>query len=220
MRPPFICAAFIVAASLFAQQNIPLDEALIFPPPNELLLAAQHGYDVGKDSRMDLVYQTPLRLTFNSPCARLTWQVRAAGPLLLAAMEGQTAKMHSQGMPASEDILHSQGTLLFQIVFFARKQDERATAVLAVGPREFRPLESYVNKVDPVPCSSGNHGGQFTAIQVRETFTFGFAPSQVQPDWNDTVTLKVRRDNIVEPLELSLLPALADQAKRVRRSYH
>jgi hypothetical protein len=220
MRPPFICAAFIVAASLFAQQNRSIDEALIFPPSNELLLAAQHGYDAGKDWRIDLAYQPPEDFRVIHACSQVTWEVRVAGPLLLAAMEGRTARIHSQGLPASEDILHSRGTLLFQVMYRARKQDERATAVLAVGSREFHPLEAYVNKVESVPCESAYGGGQYYVLEVRQTFTFGFAQNQIQPDWSGPVTLKVRRSNIIEPLELNLHQLLEQQSKRVRRSSH
>ena len=220
MRPPCMCIAFIAAASLFAQQGNSFDEALIFPPANELLLAAQHGYNAGKESRMDFVYQPPWRDPIIHPCRTITREARVAGPLLLAAMEGQTAKKHSKGMPSSDEILRSSGTLLFEIVFFARKPDEEATAVLAVGSRTFEPLETYVNKVETVPCSSGFYGTQLSAIQVRESFTFGFAAGQVSPDWNGTVKLRVRRNEIVEPLDLNLLPVLADQAKRARRDFH
>jgi hypothetical protein len=212
MRPTIFCAAFISAASLFAQQTGPIDDALIFPPSNELLRAAQSGYDAGKDWSMDLVYKPPWRDPYTHPCGRVTWEVKVAGPLLLAAMEGRTARIHSQGLPGSDDILHSQGTLLFQIVFFARTEEERATAVLALESREFRPLETYVNKIETVPCSSRSNGGQYFAMQVRQTFTFGFAQDQTQPDWSGTVNLKVRRGHIVEPLDLKLRQALAAQA--------
>jgi hypothetical protein len=220
MRPRIFCVAFISAASLFAQQAGPIDDALIFPPSNELLRAAQSGYDGGKDLGMDIVYKPPWRDPYAHPCGRVTWEVKVAGPLLLAEMEGRTARTHAQGLPGSDDILHSQGTLLFQIVFFARKEEERATAALAVESREFHPLETYVNKIETVPCASRFNGGQYFAMQVRQTFTFGFAQGQLQPDWKGTVKLKVRRGNIVEPLELNLRQVLAEQAEKVRRNFH
>jgi hypothetical protein len=105
-------------------------------------------------------------------------------------------------------------------VYRARKQDERATAVLSAGSREFHPLETVVNKVESVPCESAYSGGQYYVIEVRQTFTFGFAQNQIQPDWSGPVTQRVRRANIVEPLELNLLPVLTDQAKTVRRNFH
>jgi hypothetical protein len=220
MRPAFFCVAFLAAASFLAQQDTSIDEPLIFPSSNELIRAAQLGYDRGKDWRMELVYRPPWRALFYLPCGRVTWEVRAAGPLLLAVMEGRTARIQSQKLPASEEIAHSRGTLFFEIVFFARTQEERATAVLAIGSREFDPLETYVSKAESVPCGSGFYGTQAYAEQVRETFTFGFAESQKQPDWTGTTTLKVRRGNILEPLALNLRPVLAEQAKEIRRNFH
>ena len=219
MRPSLLSFALLTAATVFAQ-DINLDsERVLFPPASDILHAAKLGYQSERQWRMDLAYQLTDRDRAYYACASWPREIRVAGPLLLAAMEGETARLHSLQMPTDDEILHANGTLLFQLVFFSRRDDERATVVLKLGTHEFQPLTSLLDSAEMTPCETGWSGGQIYTIRVKETFTFGFAPGQIQSDLLRNVKLEVRRPGRKHICEMDLQRALVDQAKRIHRQF-
>ncbi len=219
MRLSLLCVALLVAASLLAQ-DIDVDpETLLFPPSSDTLRAAKFGYQSERLWRMDLAYELPDRDRTYHACARWPREIRVAGPLLIAVMEGETARLHSRPIPEDQEILHANGTLLLQLVFFARRDDERATVFLELGTREFQPFTASLDNVESIPCGSAWNGGQNYAIRVQETFTLGFAPGQIQPNSLQNVKLEVRRPDRKYICEMNLQRALVSQAKRIRREF-
>ena len=219
MRLSLLCFALLVAASLLAQDIDVDSETLLFPPSDDTIRAAKLGYQSERQWRMDLAYQLTDRDRAYYACASWPREIRVAGPLLLAAMEGETARLHSLQMPTDEEILHANGTLLLQLVFFSRRDDERATVVLKLGTHEFQPLTSLLDSAEMTPCETGWSGGQIYTIRVQQTFTFGFAPAQIQPDSLRNVKLEVRRPGRKHICEMDLQRVLVSQAKRIRREF-
>jgi len=214
MRPAYLCVAFLTAAALLAQKDYSSDEPLLFPPANELVLAAQLGYRAEKDWPLDVGYESRNVGRDAERCRAEIREVRVAGPLLLAVKEGTMARLHSEAMPVSEDPLHSRGTLMLEMEFFGNGESDRASVALRAMSREYYPLRVALKSAEHFYCGHG-----WYAWKIRQTYTFGFAPGQIQHDWFSGAKLVVIRHGYKETLVLHLEGVLSIQANRIRRGF-
>ena len=214
MRPIYLSIALLSATVLLAQTAPPIDEPLLFPPGNDLVLAAQLGYHSEKDWRYDVAYEADRPPGDLQPCGAAVREIRVAGPMLLAVKEGQMARIHSEAIPINEGPLHSRGTFLLETDFFSTKKTDRASVVLKVRSRKYSPLAASLKSAENYYCGHG-----WDAWKIQQTYTFGFAPGQIYRNWIRGAQLIVTFRGSQQSFPLDLKGALSLQATRVRRNF-
>ncbi len=214
MRLVYLYTAILSAATLLAQTDPSIDEPLLFPPGNDLVLAAQLGYRSERNWLYDVAFEANGPTDKRVPCGEPIQEIRVAGPMLLGVREGQMARTHSEAMPINEDSLHSRGTLLLEMDAFSDKESDTASVVLKVRSREYRPLAAYVKSAKSFYCWGG-----WDAWKIQYAYTFGFAPGQIRRNWIRGATLIVIFRGRRESYPLDLKGVLSLQERRIRRNF-
>ena len=103
---------------------------------------------------------------------------------------------------------------MLEMEFFSSEENDRASVALRARSREYYPLRVCLKSAEHFYCGHG-----WYAWRIQQTYTFGFAPGQIQHDWFSGAKMVVIRHGYKETLDLDLKGALSIQANRIRRAF-
>lgn len=220
LKLAFTLTFLLVPTWTVAQQTNSDNSGWLFPSDSDLVSAARYGYQ--GEGNLDLDYAYVKReFDLSLACLPGTQTIRVAGPLMLAAQQGQAAHLNSKPEPVAEDLLHVKGGLVLQLFLYSHRKEDRAEIWLTQGTQEFHPDSVKVDMVETFTCGptfsvgSGVYTSNFV-WHVVERFAFRFTAAARQPDWNEPIELFVRvTKGKEERYEVKLGRSFASQAHRL-----